>query len=512
MFLCQPLLEVLASRSIADIDAFLKVPSWNDLPDPFAIPSMEQAATRVLCAVRRRERITVHGDYDCDGVLGTHILRSVLTGLGAAPRAYLPHRDEGYGLSPLAVHRFSCDGTDLLITVDNGINARGTVHLAQRLGIDVVVIDHHRIQERAETTSVWSDAFCGTGLAAMFAWALALKAGWNDTKVERLLSGCSQYAAIASIADCVPLLDGTRTLARLGLGELARAKHKGLQELLKSACTDPSRPDSRDIAFGVAPRINAAGRMAHPAEALAVFEAALDEEAARQSVDRINQLNLERRRTVKLHFEELVESVGANVPAGLVVYGETSPKGIAGLLASKCVERYSVPSIVLAPSTTPGQVVGSGRSVTGVDLFETLRPLGELFLRFGGHAQAVGLKMAVHRIEEFREKFAWLLEPMVRRGSQRIHAEAELPLSFANRHFFDQLLLLEPFGEGNRPPAFSIRMAEVVSVRNKWARIRQGRSSVEVLCWDVPLTEQMKGDFLVEFYGKTRILRGFTRR
>jgi single-stranded-DNA-specific exonuclease len=512
MYLCQPLLEVLAGRGIEDIDAFLKLPSWNDLPDPFSIPSMEKATARVLCAIRGGERITIFGDYDCDGVLGAHILRNVLRSLGAPVRTFLPHRDEGYGLSSPTVHRFSCSGTELLITVDNGINARAAVQLAQRLGIDVVVIDHHRIQEQAETTTVWSDAFCGAGLAAMFAWAVALHAGWNDSKVERLLSGCSQYAAIASIADCVPLLHGTRTFARLGLAELSRSKHKGLQELLKIACVDPSQPDSRDVAFGVAPRINSAGRMAHPAEALAVLEAVLDEEAARRSVDRLNQLNLERRRTVKFHFEELVESIGVNVPAGLVVYREMSPKGIAGLLASKCVERYAVPSIVLVPSTTPGQVVGSGRSVPGVDLVKTLRPLGELFLRFGGHAQAVGLTMSVDHIEEFREKFARSVEPVVRGDSQTLHAEAELNLSFLGRHFEEQLLLLEPFGEGNRPPTFSIRMAEVLSIRNKWVRIRQGRSSVEAYCWDVPVTEQMKGDFLVEFYGKTRILRGFTPR
>ena len=512
MFLCQPLLEVLAGRDIEDIDAFLKAPSWNDLPDPFSIPSMEKAAARVLCAVQNRERITIHGDYDCDGVLGSHILRSVLTGLGTAPRTYLPHRDEGYGLNSPTIHRFSRSGTDLLITVDNGINARAAVRLAQRLGIDVVVVDHHRIQEQAETTAVWSEEFCGAGLAAMFAWALALKAGWNDTKVERLLSGCSQYAAIASIADCVPLLRGTRTLARLGLSELSRSGHRGLQELLKSACTDPSQPDSRDVAFGVAPRINAAGRMAHPAEALAVFEAALDEEAARQSVKRLNQLNQERRRTVKVHFEELVESIGTDIPPGLVVYRETSPKGIAGLLASKCVERYRVPSIVLVPSTICGQVVGSGRSVPGVDLVETLRPLENCFFALGDMLRRSGLTMAVDHIEEFREKFARSVEPVVRGDSQALHAEAELNLSFLGRHFEEQLLLLEPFGEGNRPPKFSIRMAEVLSVRNKWVRIRQGRSSIEALCWDLPVTEQMKGDFLVEFYGKTRILRGFTPR
>jgi single-stranded-DNA-specific exonuclease len=512
MFLCQPLLEVLAGRGIEDIDAFLKVPSWNDLLDPFSIPSMEKATARVLRGIREGERITIFGDYDCDGILGAHILRSALTGLGATPKTYLPHRDEGYGLSSSAIHQFSGRGTDLLITVDNGINARAAVHLAQRLGIDVVVIDHHRIQEHTEATAVWSDAFCGAGLAAMFAWALALKVGWNDRKVERLLSGCSQYAAIASIADCVPLLAGTRTLTRLGLAALSRSRHKGLQELLKTACSDPSQPNSHDVAFGVAPRINAAGRMAHPAEALAVFEAALDEEAARKSVDRLNHLNLERRRTVKLHFEELVESVGAIVPAGLVVYRERSPKGIAGLLASKCVERYSVPSIVLVPSTIPGQVVGSGRSVSGVDLFEALRPFSELLFRFGGHAQAVGLTMAIDQIEKFREKFARSLEPVVRGDNHRPTAEAELNLSFAARHFYEQLLLLEPFGEGNRPPAFSIRMAEVMSVKNKWVRIGQGRSSVEALSWDVPVTKQMKGDFVVEFYGKTRILRGFTPR
>jgi single-stranded-DNA-specific exonuclease len=499
MFLCQPLLEVLAGRGIEDLDAFLKGAilerSSGSFFDSF---DGESRRSRTLRYPRRRAHHHLWGLRLRWG-LGAHILRSVLSALGTPARTCLPHRDEGYGLSSPTVHRFSCSGTDLLITVDNGINARAAVELAQRLGIDVLVIDHHRIQEQAETAAVWSEEFCGAGLAAMFAWALALRAGWNDAKVERLLSGCSQYAAIASIADCVPLLNSTRTLARLGLAELSRSRHKGLQELLKSACTDPSQPDSRDVAFGVAPRINAAGRITHPAEALAVFEAALDEEAARRAVNSLNQLNLERQRIVKLHFEELVESIGANTSAGLVVYHERSPKGIAGLLASKCVERYTVPSIVLVPSTIPGQVVGSGRSVPGVDLVETLRPLGELFVRFGGHAQAIGLTMSVDHIEEFREKFARSVEPVVSGDGLRVNAEAELALPFISRHFEEQLLLLEPFGEGNRPPTFSIRMAEILSFRNRWVRIRQGRNSIEALCWDVPVTEQMKGDFLVEF-------------
>ncbi len=185
MFLCHPLLEVLAARGIENIDDFIKPPAWRDLRDPFSIPSMEQAVERVLLAVRQKDRVAIFGDYDCDGVLGAHILRSSLNSLGAKARVYLPHRDEGYGLSSAAVHHFSLRGTDVLITVDNGINARAAVRLARRLGIDVVVIDHHRIQEQAETLAVWSPEFCGAGLATMFVWALAARARWDAARSDR---------------------------------------------------------------------------------------------------------------------------------------------------------------------------------------------------------------------------------------------------------------------------------------------------------------------------------------
>jgi single-stranded-DNA-specific exonuclease len=160
-----------------------------------------------------------------------------------------------------------------------------------------------------------------------------------------------------------------------------------------SVADNPAQPDSDDVAFGIAPRINAAGRMDHPALAMAVFEAVRNEEAARKKVDTLNRLNLERRRIVKLQFEELAASVVEPVPTALVIYRESCPKGIAGLLASKCVEHFSVPTIVLVPSTTPGQIVGSGRSVTGFDLVEGLRPFEKFLTRFGGHAQAAGLTM-----------------------------------------------------------------------------------------------------------------------
>ena len=328
MFLCQPLVEVLAGRGIEDIDNFLKVPSWNDLPDPFSIPSMEQATARVLFAVRNRERITIHGDYDCDGVLASHVLESVLRRLGARVRVYLPHRDEGYGLSTQAVHKFSVAGTDLLITVDNGINARAAVSLARRLGIEVIVIDHHRVQEKAETLAVWSDEFCGTGLAVMVAVALAHRSGWNECAIEILIAGTSIYGSIASIADCVPLTGKTRMLTRLGLQALARTKHRGLQELLRSSCSEPGEPDSEDVAFRIAPRINAAGRIDHPSAALAVLAATSDPEKARLAVSRLNELNRARRELVARHFEEIIEQMTSPRPSAVVLYRELAPKGI----------------------------------------------------------------------------------------------------------------------------------------------------------------------------------------
>jgi single-stranded-DNA-specific exonuclease len=509
MFLCQPLLDVLIERGIEDVDGFLQAPSWSDLPDPMSMASMESAVERVLRAVKEGERIAIHGDYDCDGVLGTHILRTVLASLGAQARPYLPHRDEGYGLNSKAVHQFSMSGTDLLITVDNGINARLAIRLAQRLGIEVIVIDHHRVQESADTLAIWSQDFCGAGLAAMFSWALALRTGWKESRIERLLAGISQYAAIASIADCVPLRNGTRTWARLGMRELGRAEHCGLRELLRISCSDPASPDSYDIGFGVGPRINAAGRLDHPALALAVFNAALDKGAAGQAVQTLDRLNAERRRQVAVQFDELAGSLSNGAPAAIVAFREACPRGIAGLLASKCVERYSVPSIVLTPAPDPGFVVGSGRSLPGLDLVEALDPFKRLLTRFGGHAQAVGLTMALEHVETFQQKFNEAVGALKLPRQFPVKAEAQLSLAMIGKNFDQQIAVLEPFGEGNPAPVFELRMVEIVSVRNRWVRLRQGRRSVEVLCWDSPQSSGARGECLVEFRGKRRFLREF---
>jgi single-stranded-DNA-specific exonuclease len=422
-------------------------------------------------------------------------------------RVCLPHRDDGYGLSAPAVHQFSLRGTHLLLTVDNGINAQSAVRLARRLGIEVIVIDHHRIQQKVDTLAVWSDEFCGTGLAAMFVIGMAVKAGWSESASERLMEGASLYAAVASIADCVPLLGKTRTLTKLGLAALAQTRHCGMRELLKASSADPLVPDSEDVAFRIAPRINAAGRVDHPAAALAVVEAASDPEAARSAVARLERFNMLRRELVRDHFDQLCGAMTEETPAAVVLFCEQAPKGIAGLLASKCVERFGVPSIILVPSGVPGIAVGSGRSVPGFDLEEQLQNFAPLFDRFGGHAQAVGLTIQVDRIGELRSG----LESACRGIAPRTEPQAEGKLSLCSlsASFYAQLRQLEPFGEGNRAPVFRIEGAEVAAVRNRWVRLRQGRHKLEAFSWKVDMRDGMRGNWLIEFWSKTRNVCGF---
>ncbi len=191
------------------------------------------------------------------------------------------------------------------------------------------------------------------------------------------------------------------------------------------------------------------------------------------------------------------------------LYRESCPKGIAGLLAAKCVERFRVPSIVLAPSPEPGVVVGSGRSVVGFNLAEALEQFRGFFKRFGGHAQAVELTMPISQIEAFAKEFNAFVEGLKLQPNHEIREDGELVLATTGKHFDEQLALLEPFGEGNPAPVFLLRGVEVASLRNRWVRIRQGRYSIEALCWDVVPRAGMRGSCLIEFRGKRRVLRCF---
>lgn len=478
MPLCQPLADVLKHRGVADPERFVSPSRWSDMPSPFHLEGMKEAVAFILAAVRSQQRIRVYGDYDCDGVLSTAILEATLRKLGVEPVVYLPHRDEGYGFSEAAVHHFSRGGTDLILTIDNGINAAGPIRLAKRLGMDVIVIDHHYIETRADAPAVWSPKFCAAGLGLMLCWALLESAGTGAEETSRFLAGMSRLAAIASIADCVPLVGPTRILTRLGLQELARTRHAGLRKLLLLAGVRASQaPSAEQIAFRIAPRINAAGRVGHPREALSMLNATTADEQVELALS-LDRLNRDRRRIEKDAMEELVAMV-EEIPPGLIVYGPQWKKGIAGILASRARERYGVPAFVLVHDPRTGMAVGSGRSVEGLSLIAALRACSPVLHRFGGHSQAAGVTVAVEKIPEFRQRFETFLIEHPAQPSVLPEAEADLELGMANSVFYEQLRSLEPFGIGNPIPIFRVADAIVRPKTPGFVIVRQHRQEIK---------------------------------
>jgi single-stranded-DNA-specific exonuclease len=460
-------------RGIDDPEHFLAPSKWSDMPSPFHMEGIGQAIALILKAVRSQQRIAVFGDYDCDGVLATAILQATLRKLGIQPAVYLPNRDEGYGFTNEAVHRFSRSGIDLVITIDNGINSVGPVQLARRLAMDVVVVDHHHIETRADAAAVWSDKYCAAALGVMLCWALLESVHLPQDEVTIFLNSLSRLAAIASIADCVPLLGETRTLTKIGLSELGRTPHAGLRKLLLMAGTKlPQPPTSEQIAFRVAPRINAAGRVADPGEVLRMLDATSPYSQVERAIV-LDELNRERRKLEKEALEELYSTVGDKVPAGLVIYGAEWPKGIAGILASRVRERYGVPAFVLVHDSRTGMAVGSGRSVEGINLIDALRACQSVLHRFGGHSQAAGVTLAVENIPAFREQFEAFIHEHPTPPPDMFKADADLNLAEANRSFYGQLSLFEPFGVGNPTPVFRVKDAVVRAATPGFVIVRQ---------------------------------------
>jgi single-stranded-DNA-specific exonuclease len=503
----QPLVEVLVRRGITDIDDFLRVPPVEEICRSIELAGLSDASNRVLRAIKDRESIVLFGDYDCDGILGTAILVGVLRKLGARVEAYLPHRDEGYGFNPAAAFRFVRSGCGLIITIDNGMHAGRAVTLASRLGMDVIVIDHHCGDEELRAMLVWSESFSGASLAWLVAAAL-LGAGKCDDREQVLLTWAS-YAAIAAVADCVPLISAQRTLVRVGLQELARTRNPAIRKLLALAHVPSGEmPTARDIGFGVAPRINAAGRMAHSRLALQALFAETEDEAEKY-VSELDTLNQQRK-----HLEQqiLPQIFGRQVtsPGGLVFYESEWPRGIAGILAARAAEHFGRPAIILVRDPSTGELTGSGRSIDGVDLHHAVSQCTHLLTRFGGHPQAVGLSLHEESLTDFCEVFrkATVSCGAVPKCSRDV--EADLNLASVSRSFWQACRALEPFGIGFPPFVFRVCDASIKSTRPGRARLRQGKHSIDLSINAERLPESEFGDFLVEITGRgARLLSDF---
>jgi single-stranded-DNA-specific exonuclease len=488
--------QVLVRRGLAELDAARAFLAADEVHDPRAFAGMDDAVALILRHVRAGSRITVHGDYDVDGVCATALLQRALQRLGTDVDHFLPSRvDDGYGLSASTVERLAERGTQLLVTVDCAVTAVEEVALARRLGLDVVVTDHH--QPRPD--GALPDAplvhpalggypcpdLCAAGVAYKLAQALALGVGADPMDADEDLD----LVALATIADLVPLRGENRRLVRAGLRALASTGKPGLRALMRVARVDPSGLDARSVGFRLAPRINAAGRL-HRADAGVELLLTRDEARAAAIAEELDGANAERRFTeqrILFEAEAQVRELGER-PA-YVLAGEGWHPGVIGIVASRIVERYHRPAVLIAlpdPAAAlaePGPPLGtgSGRSIPAFDLLGALHAAAPLLERYGGHRAAAGLTIDAAHVDELREAFeahaASVLTPEDLVPQERIDAVVSgchLGLALA-----DELAQLEPTGMGNPGVNLLVPAAKLTDVRQMGEEGQHLRFTVE---------------------------------
>jgi single-stranded-DNA-specific exonuclease len=465
-----PVATVLVRRGLGTAEAARAFLVAEERHDPFAFAGMDAACESILGHVRAGSRIVVHGDYDVDGVCSTAILIEVLRRLGGDPAWHIPAREDGYGLSVASVERFAAADTKLIVTADCAIGAIKEIEHAQALSMDVVVTDHHRPSESLPNCPIVHPAvsgypfpdLCAAGVAQKLAEALLTTAGEDP----RLADDYADLAGLATVADVVPLRGENRRLVREGLRAIARTRRPGLRALMEIAQLDPGAVDERALGFRLAPRINAAGRLAR-ADAALELVLTDDPSRAERIADELDHVNRERQdvETRILFAAEAARAEQADAPA-YVLAGDDWHPGVIGIVASRLVERYHRPCLLIALDGDRGR--GSGRSISAYDLHAGLSECSDRLLRFGGHRAAAGLEIARSEVDGFRQALAAhaasALSPEDLVPVERVDAvvgpdRLGVPLA-------EELERLRPFGHGNPAPTLLVPAARVGDVRS----------------------------------------------
>jgi single-stranded-DNA-specific exonuclease len=472
------LARLLAIRGLTDVDAasrFMK-PSLDHLLDPMGLTDMDRAVNRLTQAIARGERIAVHGDYDVDGITSTVILRRALELLGAQVIHFIPERlRDGYGLQPAALERLHGEGVHVVVSVDCGIRGAEAARRARELGLDLIITDHHEpdtslpdayaiVNPKRHDCRYADKHLAGVGVALKLVQALCHQAGKTNW-----LPAFVKIAAIGTLADVVPLVGENRVIAKLGLQMLSKGPHKvGLRALLDTAGLTGKQIDSYHIAFMLAPRVNAAGRMSTPDIATRLLLAA-DEGMADEARGLAEQLEVEntRRRQEEQDIVAKARKVIETDPevgsrSVLVVAGEGWHRGVIGIVASKIVDAFYRPTIVL--SIEDGVAHGSCRSIPGFDMLAALESCAPMMLRFGGHRQAAGLQLESARIKEFRQAINVWGEERLGPDDLRPRLWLDGPLAFnhISSQVAEELTTLAPFGPGNPKPVFHTSSVQIV--------------------------------------------------
>ncbi len=470
--------RLLCIRGLGDLERarrFLK-PSLKDLHDPFLLTDMTPAVERILAAIARKERIAIHGDYDVDGVTSTVILRRALELLGADVTHFIPERlRDGYGLQTPALDRLHAEGVRLVISVDCGIRAADAARHAAAIGLELIITDHHEpdddlpkalavINPKRRDCSYPDKNLAGVGVALKLVQALCLKTdhtGWLPAFVK--------VAAIGTLADVVPLTGENRIIAKLGLEMLSAGPHKvGLRSLLDVCGLTGKEIDSYHIGFVIGPRVNAAGRMSTPdiaARLLLASEETMAEEA-RGLAEQLNTENLRRQKEEAEIVAEAKKIVETDLEVGsrsvLVVAGDGWHRGVIGIVASKLVDAFHRPAIVLSKD---GDIAhGSCRSIPSFNMLGALESCADVMMKFGGHTQAAGLTVESSRIRELRAKVNEYADSRLQPDDlrPRLWIDGSLTFRSINPQVVSELAALAPFGAGNACPVFRASGVEVI--------------------------------------------------
>lgn len=468
------LATILSNRGIVEeeqIEKFLN-PKRNDFYDPYGMPDMKITVERIIKAIENQEKTIIYGDYDVDGITSVTVLKSFLKERGLDVGVYIPNRlDEGYGLNKTAVEKIAQEGYTLMITVDCGISAIEEVQYANDLGIETLITDHHEPGEEIPKALAVVDAkrkdnkyqcrnLAGVGVVFKLIQAISMRLGLEEKEYLKYLD----IVCIGTISDIVPLTDENRVIVKLGLKLVQQTRNLGLRSILQA--TGYNKIDSIAISFGVAPRINACGRMGHQEEALNLF-LSKDAKEVNELTQKLNEYNKERQEIEKNIFADAVEQIKANnlqEKSTIALMGKNWHHGVIGIVSSKITEMYFKPSILLCEEGDIGK--GSGRSIPGFDLYEALTKCSKLIDRFGGHAMAIGITIKKDKFEEFKTEFEKTArENHIEDIVPILKIDSQISLDEINKNMVESLKELEPFGEENKTPLFLFKNLKIDSIR-----------------------------------------------
>ncbi|MGB2865290.1 MAG: single-stranded-DNA-specific exonuclease RecJ [Sedimentisphaerales bacterium] len=500
-----PLLaQVLINRGITDSEeasVFLR-PKLTELIDPAQMPGIEAAVQRLKQAITNREKITVYGDYDVDGITGVAILWQVLTMLGADVDYYIPHRiDEGYGLNAEAIGTLAKSGTKLLVTVDCGVTAFHSAEMAAQLGLDLVITDHHQpdiklpqaiaIVHPAMDESYPNQDSTGAMVAFKLAWAIANEFNPGrklDPRLRDFMLSATSLAAMGTVADIVDLRGENRILTSYGLKALPGCKLSGIEALIETAGLTGHSLDSFHIGFRLAPMLNAAGRMGHARLAVELLTSDSPIRSM-QIAEYLKEQNGQRQQCERKIFKQACEMIverDMNHPdrKSIVLSSENWHTGVIGIVASRIVDKYYRPTIMInAADAENGIAQGSGRSIPGFCLLSGIRACSQHLNSFGGHKMAAGITIEPEKIDQFAAEFEAYAKQNLNESdvAAKLHIDAAVPLETFRKETVGELQLLGPFGQGNPEPTFATKGVRLASPPK---RVGAGREHLQLAITD----------------------------